>query len=88
MTVPSEIQRQALADYLLSCERPQWTAIVRWMIERLCADDQEFTAAILFREAERRYEKANEFKQAVDKTPITKYISEVFGEVGVKLVMQ
>lgn len=86
--VPSEDQKRTLIAQLDSMPRDQWTALVRWMIDRIVADDQSMAVTILFSEAQRRMEKANEFQaEERSKRKVDDCLAEVLREVGVKLAL-
>ena len=88
MIQPTDVQKQSLIDSLDVMDRSQWTAMVRWMLERLVADDQAMAATILWREAARRQESANKF-QSDEKRKKTaeECLIEVLRDVGAKLVV-
>lgn len=88
MAQPTEEQKTKLIETLDAMERSQWTAIVRWMLDRIVGDDQAMATTILWREAARRMESANKF-QSDEKRKKTAEdcLVEVFRDVGARLVL-
>lgn len=85
---PSEEQKTKLIETLDAMPRDQWTAMVRWMIDRIVADDQAMATTVLWRESKHRMDKANEF-QSDEKRKRTAEdcLAEVLRDVGAKLVV-
>ncbi len=88
MPQPTDEQKTKLIDSLDAMERSQWTAMVRWMLDRIVQDDQAMAATILCRESARRMESANKF-QSDEKRKKTaeECLVEVLRDVGAKLVV-
>ena len=88
MPQPTDEQKTKLIDVLDAMERSQWTAMVRWMLDRIVGDDQAMATTILWREAARRMESANKF-QSDEKRKKTaeECLVEVLRDVGAKLVV-
>lgn len=86
MTQPTAGQQLAVIEYLDKCEPEQWTAFTRWMRDELLdGDDQKMISIILFREAERRNERANKFKTDSNQVSLQESYQSVLTDLGLKL---
>lgn len=88
MSKPSEEQKTKLIDSLDAMPQDQWTAMVRWMIDRVVTDDQAMATKILWRESKRRMDRSNEYKSDV-KTHKTHEdcLVEVLRDIGAKITV-
>lgn len=86
--VPSEAQKLVMKEQLAAMPHDQWTAIVRWIGDRIVSDDQSLAISVVTTEASRRMAKRNEYKKDENKEPLDVFFAEVCREVGFKLVCE